>query len=125
MQGVSVSKEDEARLLGIIRSVDKKLDYSLSLSEGSDAARPNFTLHLTRQAWAGTMNLVIADLQAAKTDLVCRNKIRQRIKRLRDHMWDSGFIKDVLGTEAANMLRQSGQSEDSFRRQFVRRPTKR
>lgn len=123
MQGVSVSKEDEARLFGIIRSVDKKLDYSLS--EGSDAARPNFTLHLTRQGWAGTLNLGIDDLQAAKTDLACRNKIRQRIKRLRDHMWDSGFIKDVLGTEAANMLRQSGQSEDSFKRQFVRRPTKR
>lgn len=119
MDGRAVSKGDEATLKAIIRSVDKKLDYSLV--DGSDAAGPNFTLHLTRQGWKGTMNLGIDDLQAARTDLVCRNKIRQRIKRLRDHMWDSRFLKDVLGTKAARMLKESSQKEDAPKHHFVQR----
>lgn len=123
MQGGTVSKEDEATLNEIIRSVDKKVEYSLHA--GSDAGSPNLTLHLARSGWEGTMTLAIEDLRTAKTDLVRRNKIRQRIKRLRDHMWDSGFVKDVLGTKAANMLKESGQKEEGPRRQFMRRPPKR
>jgi len=119
----AVSKEDEARLREIIRSVDKKLDYSLR--DGSDAEAPHLTLHLARQGWEGTMILGIDDLREARTDLACRNKIRQRIKRLRDHMWDSGFQKDVLGTLQARMLKESGRSEDDRKHQFVRRPTRR
>lgn len=123
MQGGTVSKDDEATLNEIIRSVDKKVEYSLHA--GSDVGSPNLTLHLARSGWEGTMTLAIEDLRMAKTDLVRRNKIRQKIKRLRDHMWDSGFVKDVLGTKAANMLKESGQKEDGPRRQFMRRPPKR
>ena len=124
MEGGTVSKEDEATLSEIIRGVDKKVDYSLHAA--SDARSPSLTLHLARQAWEGTMTLAIEDLRTAKTDLVIRNKIRQRIKRLRDHMWDSGFVKDVLGTKAANMLKESGQKEEQRpKRQFMRRSTKR
>jgi hypothetical protein len=123
MQGSGFSKEEEATLSAIIRSIDKKLDYSIHT--GSGAAGPNLTLHLARQGWEGNMALNIEDLRTAKTDLVYRNKIRQKIKRFRDHMWDGGFIKDVLGTKAANMLRAAASSEDSSRRQFMRRPVRR
>lgn len=123
MPGGSVSKEDETTLSEIIRSIDKKVEYSLRV--GSDARGPNLTLHLTRQGWEGTMTLGIDNLRTAKTDLVCRNKIRQSIKRLRDQMWNSGFLEDVLGTKAASMLRESGQKEDGPRRQFMRRPPRR
>lgn len=119
MNGRAISKEDEATLSAIVRSVDKKLDHSLR--EGSDPNRAAFTLHLARQGWEGNMILGVEDLQAAKSDLVCRNKIRQRIKRLRDHMWDNLFEKDVLGTQAARMLKKSGQGEDDRKRQFMPR----
>lgn len=124
MQAGTVSKEEEATLNEIIRGVDKKVEYSLHAA--SDAGSPNLTLHLARHGWEGTMTLAIEDLRTAKTDLVRRNNIRQRIKRLRDHMWDSGFVKDVLGTKAANMLKESGQKEEQRpKRQFMRRSTKR
>lgn len=123
MYGRSVPKEDEDSLREIIRSVDKDLDYSLL--DGSDASGPAFTLHLTKKGWKGDLNLRLEDLKAAKSDLVCRNKIRQKIKRLRDHMWDGHLLKDVLGTKAARMLKESGQKEDAFKHQFVRRSPRR
>ncbi|MBI2360327.1 MAG: hypothetical protein HYV04_15750 [Deltaproteobacteria bacterium] len=123
MQGSAVSKEDEATLREIIRSIDKELDYSLS--DGSDAETPNLTLRLARHGWEGTMRLGLNDLRTAKTDLAGRHKIRQKIKRLREHMWDNNFIKDVLGTKAASMLKESGQGEDSFKRTFMRRSPRR
>lgn len=118
-----VSKEDDATMREIIRSVDKKLDYNFR--DGNDASGPGFVLHLTRESWEGTLTLGINDLRAAKTDLVSRNNIRQKIKSLRDHMWDSRLTKDVLGTKAANMLKEAGQGEINFRRPFMRPSTKR
>ena len=123
MYGHAVPKEDQDTLKEIIRSVDKKLDYSLL--DNGDAAGPLFTLRLAAKSWEGTATLAINDLQAAKTDRVARNKIRQKIKRLRDHMWDSELLKDVLGTKAARMLKESGQREESFKHQFVRRSPRR
>lgn len=123
MPGTAISNDDEATLSQIIRSIDKKLDYSLRA--GSDTERPSVTLHLTRQGWEGTTTLDLDKLRTAKTDLVCRNRIRQKIKRLRDHMWDSRFIKDVLGTGAARALKESRQTDDTSRPRFMRRPPKR
>jgi hypothetical protein len=115
-----VLKEDEALLRQIIRSVDKKLDYTLR--DASDARSPNLALHLSRQGWEGTMALGLKDLQAAKTDLVCRNQLRVKIKRLRDHMWDAPIVKDVLGIKAANMLKEALQGESAPKPYFMRRP---
>lgn len=123
MDGRAIPKEDEATLNAIIRSVDKKLDYSAV--DHSDAAGPHFTLHLVRESRQGTMNVGVNDLREAKTDLVCRNKIRQKIKSLRDHMWDSELLKDVLGTKAARMLKGAAQNENAFRPRFERRPPRR
>ena len=123
MYAHAVPKGDEETLKEIIRSVDKRLSYSLL--DGVDAAGPIFTLHLSSKGWEGTMIVGLNDLQAAKNDLVGRNKIRQRIKRLRDHMWDSRLVKDVMGTKVAGMLKEAGQQEAAFRPQFMRRSPRR
>jgi hypothetical protein len=79
-------------------------------------------LHLTRQGWEGMMSLGLKDLQTAKTDVVHRNRIRQRIKRLRDNIWATPVIKDVLGIKAANMLKEANKGEGAPKPYFMRRP---
>jgi hypothetical protein len=123
MYGHAVPKGDEETLKRIIRSVDKKLSYSLL--DGVDAAESIFTLHLSTKGWEGTLIVALNDLQAAKNDLACRNRLRQRIKRLRDHMWDNRLVKDVMGTKVAGMLKAAGQQEAAFRPQFMRRSPRR
>ena len=123
MYGRDVPKEEEATLREIIRTIDKKLDYALR--DGSEAGGPNFVLHLVRQNREANVNLSIDNLKAAKDDLVRRNEIRQKIKRQRDHISDTGFLKDVLGTKAARMLRQSSTPDEGFHRQGSRRSPRR
>ena len=123
MYGREVSKEEEATLREIIRSIDKKLDYSLT--EGDNAEGPHFTLRLARHNKEVTVTLSVNDLKIAKNDLACRSTVRQKIKRQRDHMDDSHFLKDVLGTKAARMLRQSARPEEGFFRQGFRRSPRR
>ena len=123
MYGRDVSKEDEAALREIIRSIDKKLDYALR--DAAEGGERQFMLHLTIQRREGNIALSIDDLKAAKNDLVRRNEIRQKIKRLRDHLSDTGFLKDVLGTKVARILRHSSKPEESFQRQGFRRLPKR
>jgi hypothetical protein len=119
MYGRDVLKEDEATLREIIRTIDKKLEYAIR--DGSEAGTPNFMLHLARQSRQTNVMLSIDDLKAARSDLVRRNSIRQKIKRQRDHMDNTRFLKDVLGTKAAKMLRQSSKPDEGFYRQGIRR----
>ncbi|MBI2987536.1 MAG: hypothetical protein HYY45_12295 [Deltaproteobacteria bacterium] len=123
MLGRDVLKEDEATLREIIRSIDKKLDYALR--DGSEGGERNFTLHLVMQRSEANVTLSIDDLKAAKNDLVRRNEIRQKVKRMRDHMNDTSFLNDVLGTKAARLLKQSSKPEEAFQRQGFRRLPKR
>lgn len=118
-----VLKEDEATLREIIRSVDKRLDYALR--DGTQGGQQNFILHLVMQRQEGSVTLSIDDLKAAKTDLVRRNEMRQRIKRLRDQMGNTHLLPDVLGTKAARILRHSSKPEEPFQRQGFRRLPKR
>ena len=119
MLGRDVLKEDEVTLREIIRSIDKKLDYALR--DGSEGGERNFTLHLVMQRSEANVTLSIDNLRAAKNDLVRRNEIRQKIKRMRDHMNDTSFLNDVLGTKAARILKQSSKPEEAFQRQGFRR----
>ena len=123
MLGRDVFKEDEATLREIIRSIDKKLDYALR--DGSEGGERNFTLHLVMQRSEANVTLSIDDLKAAKNDLVRRNEIRQKVKRMRDHMNDTSFLNDVLGTKAARLLKQSSKPEEAFQRQGFRRSPRR
>lgn len=124
MQARDVLKEDEATLREIIRTIDKKLDYTLR--DGAEGGERNFLLHLVMQRREGDVTLSIDDLKAAKNDLVHRNEIRQKIKRLRDHMiGDAHLLKDVLGTKAARILQHSSKPEETFQRQGFRRSPRR
>jgi hypothetical protein len=112
MYSRDVPKEEEATLREIIRSIDKKLDFSLG--DGDQAEGPNFTLRLNRESRHASVLLSIEELRGAKETLAMRSRVRQKIKRQRDHMDDAHFIKDVLGIKAARMLRQSVKPEEGF-----------
>ncbi|HET8563652.1 MAG TPA: hypothetical protein VFM35_07270 [Candidatus Binatia bacterium] len=84
MFGQGAHKEEDAVLREIIRSVDKKLDYTVRDVEGS-----RFNLHLSLKGHEATVSLTLDELTAAMTDAVKRHHIRQKIKARRDHMDDS------------------------------------
>jgi len=75
MFGKGVFQEEENLLRNIIRSIDKRVDYSAKEGEGS-----RFTVHLKLRANEVDVVLDLEDLKAAKTDMVKRHQIRQKIK---------------------------------------------
>jgi len=118
MSGREVLKENEAVLRGIIRSIDKNLDYTAGDVPQSDAAR--FTIQLALRGRHATVSLALEDLIAAAQDVVRRNAIRQKIKSTRDHMMDVHVV-DVMGNKTAKMLKESAATQESFQRPNFRR----
>jgi hypothetical protein len=104
-------------LKGIIRSIDKKLEYSLvdQTQEG------RFSLRLSSRGREAIVSLLTDDLRAAGQDNVRKNAVRQKIKSTRDHLL-SNYVVDVMGKRDARMLKKAGGSEDESRRSFFRRP---
>jgi len=111
-------KQSAELLRKIIRSVDKKLDYSFldPTQEG------RFSLRLSTRGREGVVSLLTNDLRMAGSDNVRKNVIRQKIKSTRDHLL-SNYVVDVMGKRMARMLRESaagqGDAKASF---FYRRP---
>jgi uncharacterized protein YnzC (UPF0291/DUF896 family) len=118
MSGREVLKENEALLRGIIRSIDKNLDYTAGDVPQSDAAR--FTIQLVLRGRHATVSLSLEDLIAAAQDVVRRNNIRQKIKSTRDHMMDVHVV-DVMGNKTAKKLKESAATQESFQRPTFRR----
>ena len=112
-----VARQTAELLKGIIRSVDKKLEYSLvdQTQEG------RFSLRLSSHGRQGVVSLLTDDLRAAGQDNVRKNAIRQKIKSTRDHLL-SNYVVDVMGRKAAKMLKTAGGSDDESRGSFFRRP---
>jgi len=111
-------KQSAELLRSIIRSIDKKLEYSLldPTQEG------RFSLRLSTRGREGTVSLRTDDLRFAALDNVRKNMIRQKIKSLRDHLL-SNYVVDVMGKKIAKMLMQSaGGKDDSKSSFFFRRP---
>lgn len=111
-------KQSAELLRGIIRSIDKKLDYSLldPTQEG------RFSLRLSTRGREGTVSLRTDDLRMAVLDNVRKNVIRQKIKSARDHLL-SNYVVDVMGKKIAKMLKLSaGSKDDSKSSFFFRRP---
>jgi hypothetical protein len=111
-----VVKQTAELLRAIIRSVDKKLQYSLvdQTQEG------RFSLRLSSRGREGIVSLRTEDLRVAGQDSVSKNRIRQKIRSTRDHLL-SNYIVDVMGRRVAKMLKQSGGAEDESRGSFFRR----
>ncbi|MGH7774519.1 MAG: hypothetical protein ACREQA_20025 [Candidatus Binatia bacterium] len=122
MAGREVLKESEGILRGIIRSIDKNLDYTLI--DSAEVQGPRCALKLSLRGREATVSLSIDDLRSAGEDVVRKNAIRQKIKSTRDHMMDN-HLPDVLGTKIARMLGQSAMTEENFKRPVFRRSPRR
>jgi len=112
-----VVKQTAELLRSIIRSIDKKLDYSLM----DQTQEGRFSLRLSTRGREGIVSLATADLRAAGESAVLKNAIRQKIKSKRDHLL-SNYVVDVMGTMVAKMLKQAAGSRDDSRPSFFRRP---
>ncbi len=111
-------KQSANLLRTIIRSIDKKLEYSLvdPTQEGK------FSLRLTTRGREGLVSIRTDDLRRAGVDDVRRNGIRQKIKSVRDHLL-SNYVVDVMGRRIAKMLKTSGANKDDNKSSFFyRRP---
>lgn len=118
MAEIESVKQSANLLRTIIRSIDKKLEYSLvdPTQEG------RFSLKLTTRGREGLVSIRTDDLRRAGVDDVRRNGIRQKIKSARDHLL-SNYVADVMGNQIARMLKQSGAGNDDGKSSFFyRRP---
>lgn len=118
MAEIESVKQSANILRTIIRSIDKKLEYSLvdPTQEG------RFSLKLTTRGREGLVSIRTDDLRRAGVDDVRRNGIRQKIKSARDHLL-SNYVVDVMGKQIARMLKQSGAGKDDSKSSFFyRRP---
>ncbi|HEU4344459.1 MAG TPA: hypothetical protein VFU31_23130 [Candidatus Binatia bacterium] len=112
-----VVRQTAELLKGIIRSIDKKLEYSLvdQTQEG------RFALRLSSRGREGIVSLLTEDLRLAGQNAVRKNAIRQKIKSTRDHLL-SNYVVDVMGKRVAKMLKQAGGAKDEVKSSFFRRP---
>ncbi|HEY6998763.1 MAG TPA: hypothetical protein VH851_12590 [Candidatus Binatia bacterium] len=111
MFGKGVFQEEENLLRNIIRSIDKRVDYSAKEGEGS-----RFIVHLKLRANEDDVVLDLEDLQAARTDMVKRHQIRQKIKARTDHLDKSRYEEDILGLKSARLLKASPKPEPMMQR---------
>ena len=106
MFGNGVFQEEENLLRDIIRSIDKRVDYSAKEGEGS-----RFTIRVKLRNHEADVVLDLEDLKAAQTDMVRRHQIRQKIKARCDHLDKSRYGDDVLGLKSAKILRATPKPE--------------
>lgn len=119
MFGKGLYQEEESLLRDIMRSIDKKIDYTTREGDGS-----RFTLHLTLRGHKSQVSLDLDDLKVARTDMAKRHQIRQKIKAKYDHLDKSRYGDDILGLKSARILRASPKPEPMAQRGFGR-PTRR
>ena len=110
-----VVKQTAELLKGIIRSIDKKLEYSLvdQTQEG------RFSLRLSSRGREGIVSILTDDLRMAGQNAVRKNAVRQKIKSTRDHLL-SNYVVDVMGRKVARMLKKAGGAKDEYKPSFFR-----
>jgi hypothetical protein len=110
-----VIKQTAEVLRGIIRSIDKKLEYSLvdQTQEG------RFSLRLSSRGREGIVSILTDDLRMAGQNAVRKNAVRQKIKSTRDHLL-SNYVVDVMGRKVARMLKKAGAAKDEYKPSFFR-----
>ena len=113
------AKQTAELLRGIIRSIDKKLEYSLM----DQTQQGRFALRLTTRGREGIVSLRTDDLRAAAETAVTKNAIRQKIKSKRDHLL-SNYVVDVIDTKIARLLKHTASNSDDSKSSFYnnRRP---
>jgi hypothetical protein len=78
-----VLEDAKAMLRTIIRSIDKKADYSVSLVDGD---RPGVAVSLSARKRNTTVSIPAEDLEAARHDSMRRSQLRTTLKRALDRM---------------------------------------
>ena len=73
-------------LNSLMRGIDKKTALTVELRPDADA--PGVTVQLRCAKRTGSLQFTEADLFAAQTDLMRRNRVRTALKRARDRMWE-------------------------------------
>jgi hypothetical protein len=111
MFGKGVFQEEENLLRDIIRSIDKRVDYSAKEGEGT-----KFIIHLKLRGHEGEVIVDMEDLRAAKEDMIRRHQIRQKIKARSEHLDKSRYGDDILGLRSAKILRASPKLEPIVQR---------
>ena len=99
MFGKGVHQEEEVLLRDIIRSINKKIDYTAREGEGT-----RFTLHLKLRSHETDVALDLEDLELAKEDMARRHQIRQKIKARYDHLDKSRYGEDILRAQTRKTL---------------------
>jgi len=112
-----LAKQTAELLRGIIRSIDKKLEYSLM----DQTQEGRFSLRLSSRGRQGTVSLLTEDLRAAGQDAARKNAIRQKIKSTRDHLF-SDHVVDVMDKRITKMLKQADGEREESKPSFFRRP---
>ena len=102
MFGKGVFQEEENLLRDIIRSIDKRVDYS-----AKEGAGTRLTVHVKLRGHEADVVLDLEDLKAAHTDMIRRQQIRHKIKARCGHLDKSRYGEDVLGLKSARILRAS------------------
>lgn len=78
-------------LTNLMRGIDKKTALSVELRP--DPNRSLVAVHLSRDKRSGSIEFAEADLVAAQSDAMRRNRVRTALKRARDRMWEEpGYI---------------------------------
>ena len=108
-------KQTAEVLRSIIRSIDKKLEYSLV--EQTQEGR--FSLRLSSRGREGVVSILTDDLRLAGQNAVRKNAVRQKIKSTRDHLL-SNYVVDVMGRKVARMLKKAGGAKDEYKPSFFR-----
>ena len=111
MFGKGVFQEEENLLRDIVRSIDKRIDYSAKEGDGT-----KFTIHIRLRNHEGEIRLDLEDLKSAKTDIIRRHQIRQKIKARCEHLDKSRYGDDILGIRPAKILRASPKPEPMTQR---------
>ena len=112
-----VLKQNAELLNSIVRSIDKKLEYSVV----DDTQEGRFSLRLASYGREKKVSLLTDDLRAAGENAVRKNAIRQKIKSTRDHLL-SNYVVDVMDKKGAKMLKDAGGAKDESKPSFFRRP---
>jgi len=97
----------DALVRTLVRSINKRVDYSLSTAEGNGS---KVQVSLSLQKLTGRVTFRLDDLEAAQEDLMRRNQVRAALKRAIDKMM---FRSAPIANTA--MLRPDKQAEGFFR----------
>ena len=110
-------REIQDVLNALMRGIDKKTE--LTVEPRTDNGEPGVTVQLRRDKRTGSLQLTEADLFAAQTDLMRRNRVRTALKRARDRMWEE--TRHIFSTKVEHPKMQGATWFQPFQRGRGRR----